>query len=340
MKMVRVAVIGAGVVGLSTALCIKSQNPTVNLTILSERFLDATTSDGAGGLFRPDDRFVVGVDKNILKFWSKTSFDHFNNLIFSKNAADAGVSQVSGYQMFNESRPDPSYRDIIYNFRHLTPSELTIFPDHFKFGYFCTTLYVDTRKYMKYLTNELTKKNVEFIKKKINSFDELIDQYEIVVNCSGYGAKEICGDTLIRPIRGQMIRVRAPWIKHFYYTDDNCYLIPNTDTIVLGGTRQVDDDNMQVDLNDKDGIWQRCLRICPSLAQAEILWDWAGLRPNREPIRVETDIFKRNNKKLLVVHNYGHGGNGISLSWGTAMDAAQKFSSLLNDLKANEKSKL
>lgn len=65
--MVRVAVIGAGVVGLSTALCIKSQNPTVNLTILSERFLDATTSDGAGGLFRPDDRFVVGVDKNLLK---------------------------------------------------------------------------------------------------------------------------------------------------------------------------------------------------------------------------------------------------------------------------------
>ncbi|CAF4528986.1 unnamed protein product, partial [Rotaria magnacalcarata] len=55
-----------------------------------------------------------------------------------------------------------------------------------------------------------------------------------------------------------MIRVRAPWIKHFYYTDDNCYMIPNHETIVLGGTRQLDDDNTRVDLNDKDGIWQRC----------------------------------------------------------------------------------
>lgn len=38
------------------------------------------------------------------------------------------------------------------------------------------------------------------------------------------------------------------------------------ETIALGGTRQSDDDNTQIDLNDKDGIWQRCLRLCPSLA--------------------------------------------------------------------------
>ncbi len=42
----------------------------------------------------------------------------------------------------------------------------------------------------------------------------------------GYGAKEVCNDSLIRPIRGQTIRVRAPWIKHFYYTNDDCYMIP------------------------------------------------------------------------------------------------------------------
>ncbi|CAF5192585.1 unnamed protein product [Rotaria magnacalcarata] len=134
-----------------------------------------------------------------------------------------------------------------------------------------------------------------------------------------------------------MIRVRAPWIKHFYYTDDNCYMIPNHETIVLGGTRQLDDDNTRVDLNDKDGIWQRCLRLCPSLAQAEILWDWAGLRPNREPIRVEIETIKHGNKNLLVVHNYGHGGNGISLSWGTSVDATRHFSSLLPTIDSKNK---
>jgi hypothetical protein len=71
---------------------------------------------------------VFVVDRN----WSQTSFDHFNNLIFSNIGAEAGISQVSGYQLFNESRPDPSYKDIIYNFRHLSKEELAIFPDHYK----------------------------------------------------------------------------------------------------------------------------------------------------------------------------------------------------------------
>ncbi len=68
-NMVRVGIIGAGVVGLSTALCIKLQHPSLSLTIIADRFLDATTSDGAGGLFRPDDRYVLGVDKSILRYY-------------------------------------------------------------------------------------------------------------------------------------------------------------------------------------------------------------------------------------------------------------------------------
>jgi glycine/D-amino acid oxidase-like deaminating enzyme len=65
--MVRVAVIGAGAVGLSTALCIKLKYPALPLTIIADRFLDSTTSDGAGALFRPDQRFIVGVEPSILK---------------------------------------------------------------------------------------------------------------------------------------------------------------------------------------------------------------------------------------------------------------------------------
>jgi hypothetical protein len=64
--------------------------------------------------------------------WCQTSFDHFNNLIFSSIGAEAGISQVSGYQLFNDPRPDPSYKDIVYNFRYLTKQELGIFPDHYK----------------------------------------------------------------------------------------------------------------------------------------------------------------------------------------------------------------
>lgn len=65
--MLRVAIVGAGAVGLSTALCIKLKYPLLPLTVISDCFLDATTSDGAGGLFRPDQRFIIGVDPAVLK---------------------------------------------------------------------------------------------------------------------------------------------------------------------------------------------------------------------------------------------------------------------------------
>ena len=71
--MVRVGIVGAGIIGLSTALCIKLQHPTLALTLVADRFLDATTSDGAGGLFRPDERFIRGVDSSILKYVAEFS---------------------------------------------------------------------------------------------------------------------------------------------------------------------------------------------------------------------------------------------------------------------------
>jgi hypothetical protein len=40
---------------------------------------------------------------------------------------------------------------------------------------------------------------------------------------------------------------------------------------------------------------------------------------------------------VQVVHNYGHGGNGISLSWGTATDATRQFSSLLKTFNTERK---
>ena len=101
----------------------------------------------------------------------------------------------------------------------------------------------------------------------------------------GIGADKLCNDEKVKPIRGQMIRVakimiifnfkkikliyflkvKAPWVKHFYFTDDNCYIIPNMETICLGGTRQVNDYRKENDPNDSKGVLDRCCQLCPSL---------------------------------------------------------------------------
>ena len=60
-------------------------------------------------------------------------------------------------------------------------------------------------------------------------------------------------------------KVKAPWIKHFYYTDDNCYIIPNVNTVCLGGTRNYNNFSLEINEDDSKGIMERCKRLCPSL---------------------------------------------------------------------------
>ena len=76
-------------------------------------------------------------------------------------------------------------------------------------------------------------------------------------------------------------------------------------------------------VQDKQRILEGCCRILPSLRDAEIISDWAGLRPYREPLRVELEqvSLMGGSQRLPVVHNYGHGGSGLTLGWGTAGDA-------------------
>lgn len=57
-----VVVIGAGVVGLSTAINIQRLVPSCSVTIVAEDVVDGTTSVGAGAIFRPTEEYLPGVD--------------------------------------------------------------------------------------------------------------------------------------------------------------------------------------------------------------------------------------------------------------------------------------
>ena len=61
----------------------------------------------------------------------------------------------------------------------------------------------------------------------------------------------------------------------------------------------------------------------PSLRDAEVISDWAGLRPYRESLRIELEqvSLKGGSQRLPMVHNYGHGGSSLTLGWGKAGDA-------------------
>ena len=99
------------------------------------------------------------------------------------------------------------------------------------------------------------------------------------------------------------------------------YFFPHADNIVLGGTFEEGVEDFAADPHEVQRIIDECSQIEPALRQAEVVKDQVGLRPSRPQVRFELVRQKR----LIVFHNYGHGGGGVSVSWGSAREMTEKI---------------
>ena len=66
-----------------------------------------------------------------------------------------------------------------------------------------------------------------------------------------------------------LLQVRAPWIKTFFFGEDETYIIPGVNHVTLGGSRTLSS-NMTVDEQESEDIWERCVKMVPSLERAEV----------------------------------------------------------------------
>lgn len=165
--------------------------------------------------------------------------------------------------------------------------------------------------------------------------------------CVGIGARDLgrVQDMTVFPTRGQVVAVRAPWIRSGTTRQvgslaggeggSRTYVIPRvTGEVILGGTREVDDWNPYPRPETARDILTRVLEVCPEIvppnrdgegvdALQDIVIDHlVGFRPSRtEGIRLEREDVAIGGEKVAVVHNYGHGGAGWQSSWGTAESA-------------------
>lgn len=164
------------------------------------------------------------------------------------------------------------------------------------------------------------------IRKTVNNLKEIdANEYPIVFNCTGLGAQKLCNDRKMVPMRGQIIKVKAPWIKTAFYADYDTYIVPGFDgTVTLGGTRQYESYNLKIDKYDSLSIRERCESLLPNLNGAKVVREAVGLRPYRSSVRVESEqLIDSKGNRLRVIHNYGHGGYGVTTSPGTARYAIQ-----------------
>jgi D-amino-acid oxidase len=141
----------------------------------------------------------------------------------------------------------------------------------------------------------------------------------VVVNCSGLGARKLVGDDELFPIRGQQLLVSNPGLSEFLEVDTGespnlIAIYPHGDHVVLGGTAEPGSWSREPDPAAAEAILARCAAVHPLLKDAAVLGHRVGLRPTRPEIRLEEEHIGTGR----VIHNYGHGGAGVSVAWGCA----------------------
>ncbi|KAL6105284.1 ddo [Pungitius sinensis] len=337
MKSVRVVVVGAGVVGFSTAVCIAEALPFCSVSLLAEKFSPDTTSDGAAGILFAAEFPDIPLERQ--RRWFKYSFDHLLDIAQSQHSPDAGVMLSSGWQIFKEVPADkkPFWSEFVIGFRSMTDGELKRFPDH-KFGQAFTTIKCECSSYLPWLHHRFTKAGGQVEQRKVNGLQELSNGYDVIVNCSGLGSKKLVGDNEMYPVRGQVLKVEAPWLQHFIRDGDGkTYIYPGVHCVTIGGTRQEGDWRLQVDEGEAKSIVERCSGLEPSISRARVLSEWVGLRPGRRNPRVEREVVQLQGRGVPVVHNYGHGGCGVTLAWGTALDALGLVRQCLHEMPQQAK---
>ncbi|XP_064364947.1 D-aspartate oxidase isoform X2 [Dromaius novaehollandiae] len=318
----KVAVVGAGVVGLSTALCVTEAFPACSLAVIADRFTPNPTSDVAAGMLIPHTTPDTAI--HVQKQWFKDMFTYLFAISNSAEASEAGIHLVSGWQVFKSTPMEvlPFWSDIVLGFRPMSKAELQKFPQH-RCGQAFTTLKCDCPPYLLWLEKRLKAKGVQMYTRKVANLWELHSEYNIVVNCTGIGAHQLVGDQQLFPVRGQVLKVHAPWVKHFVRDGDGLtYIYPGIHNVTLGGTREKESWNLSPDPSTTKAIFDRCCSLEPSLQRAQDIKVRVGLRPSRVCVALHREVLSQGGAKLLVVHNYGHGSGGFSMHRGTAKEAA------------------
>ena len=318
-----VLVLGAGVIGLSTAICLAEAGVAVAVTAADPP--GATTSAAAGAIWGPH---LVGMDERIGR-WANVTLAHLTELSRESATADRPGSVVRTLRGVAASRQADAAPPEFATGSELMPCAAGDLPAGYRAAWRLTGTTVAMPGYLNYLRGRLDRAGGQcaFPAEKIGSLDAataLAPRARVIVNCTGAGARTLVPDPDVVAVRGQVVLVANPGVTEFFVgtssadPGDLTYLFPHGDVLVLGGTEQRGDWNTEPDPATAGRIIAACSRIEPAVRGAEVIGHRVGLRPARTSVRLETE----HRGPVTVVHNYGHGGAGVTLSWGCAQDAA------------------
>lgn len=343
-------VVGAGVIGISTAFRLFEINPNFKVTVLSKSFPDDGlidvnyTSNKAGAHFRP----FPSKDENELRDSKLTHLTYKKFLKLSESNPETSIRIIDGYDFIEFDNKfyknlSQGYTEIIEDFKLIKDSDL---PGDAKFGAKYKTFSVNPYIYMKFLIDLMVSKKfkIELVQKYVSSLKQVSELYpnSTIINCTGLGL-QYSGCNLYDPksfkIRGQILLVRPPkkareegcFNKTVTYQLSNGewnFIIPRIlengeQSMVLGGSKTLNNLNKYPIKGESLKIINNAKSRFPELfhddGNLDIIDTIVGFRPARETgVLINTEF----HDNVKIVNCYGFGGSGVEMSWGAAVKAA------------------
>jgi D-amino-acid oxidase len=322
-------VIGAGVAGLTTAICLAEAGRQVEIRAAEPP--ERTTSAVAGAVWGPH----LVEDSDRVTEWCA---DTLGTLTGLAGRPGAGVRLASGVQATRpgDGPPDPPAEAAAMG-GAIQPCTAADLPAGFAVGWRYTAPVVSMPVYLDYLLGRFRQAGGELRIGTVASLAEAAagTAAPVLVNCAGIGARELVPDSAVIPYRGQVVVAENPGLTEFFIGQPDAdhelvYVFPHDGRVVLGGTEVAGDWSAEPDLGTARRILRDCATVDPRLAGARIIEHRVGFRPARPQVRLEAEdaVAAGGTSQRLLVHNYGHGGAGVTLSWGCARAVADLVAEL------------
>lgn len=308
--MKKVSIVGAGVIGLSTAILAQEKGYAVTIVTADDPL--KTTSIKAAASFKPSEVVYNALAHKFI-FPSFERFQHVKKAVGSAT----GVWLHTLWEVFSNNRKEERYLSVMRDVQMVKRPKV---PGGYESGWKYTTFFIDTSVYIPWLINQFSA-NGGSIQKLRSPFSDMTEltrlPSDIIINCTGYGAKKLCRDDLVVPIKGQILvigKIKQKWS----INADGFYIYPRTHDTILGGTYEWGVEDERVEGGATYLIQKGNMRILPTIMKRKILRSYVGIRPYRKrTIRIAKE--DRDGKR--IIHQYGHGGAGVTLSWGSAEHA-------------------
>lgn len=316
-----VIVLGGGVIGLTSAIRLAEAGARVR--VWSRDPVGRTTSAVAGGLWEP---YRIE-PRDRVAAWARESFGVLAGL--AADPENTGVRMVAGVQALEGAAADgrlelPYWARDVPGVRQAGADEL---PPGCTAGFRATVPLVDMPAHLDHLVRRLAAAGGRLEQRTAASIGEAARHARCVVNCTGLAARDLVPDPRVRPVRGQIVIVENPGLREWFVAVSSegaegaeaTYLFPQPYGLLLGGTADDDAWDTTPDPAVAAVVVARCARVEPRVATARVLAHRSGLRPCRDAVRLEVEHLPGGR---ICIHNYGHGGAGVTVSWGCAAEVA------------------